>query len=193
MQSQLNRYDWGMTMRVNGMLIIYMTVFIMFLAGCSFGGGTVSQTPALQEEVQIVVGTQVGQKAPDFSLLDEKDEKVSLAQFAGKVVVLNFWATWCGPCRAEMPELQRFHQQKDTDVILLGIDIKEDKDTILQFMKRAGYSYPVVRDTFAQASDTYQIRAIPTTYVLDKQGIIRYKKVGPVTAAELKKISDSLK
>jgi DsbE subfamily thiol:disulfide oxidoreductase len=180
-------------MRINGMLIICMTVFIMFLAGCSSGRGTVSQTPDEQGKIQIVVGTQVGQKAPDFNLLNEKDEKVSLAQFAGKVVVLNFWATWCGPCREEMPELQRFHQQKDADVVLLGIDIKEDKDTIIQFMKRAGYSYPVVRDTFAQAADTYQIRAIPTTYVLDKQGIIRYKKVGPVTAAELKQVTDSLK
>lgn len=176
----------------------YILMFILlssFVAGCSYVNN--NKQPHVNTgqpaDKQATLGIKQGQKAPDFTLLNEQDAEIRLSQFQGKVVVINFWATWCGPCRDEMPALERFYKGNRADVVLLGVNIKEDKETIMQFMQREGYTYPVVRDTFAQVADQYQVRAIPTTYVLDQKGIIRFKKVGPVTAEELQQFVDAVK
>ncbi len=115
--------------------------------------------------------------APDFTLTDLKGESVSLKAFKGKPILLNFWASWCGACRYEMPYFQTIFTEK-TEVILLTINIKESQHTVSDFMKRNNYTFPVLLDSDGKVSQKYQIQAIPVTFLIDKNGIIKGVKVG---------------
>ena len=95
------------------------------------------------------------------------------------------WATWCPPCRAEMPELNEFAKKHEGEVTFYAVNLQEPKDTVDKFLKDNGFTMPVLLDLKGDAADAYQIRAIPTTYVIDKDGTILLKKIGSATAAEL--------
>jgi thiol-disulfide isomerase/thioredoxin len=111
-------------------------------------------------------------QAPDFVLSDMNGKKVSLSSLKGKIVLLNFWATWCPPCREEMPTLETLFQTfKDrSDFVLLAVDSEEHKETVSEFLKNNPYRFPVLLDTTGEADLQYSIEAIPTTYLIDAQG-----------------------
>ncbi|MEM5948499.1 TlpA disulfide reductase family protein [Spirochaetia bacterium 38H-sp] len=118
-------------------------------------------------------------KAPDFIVkaLDGKD--VSLSDYEGKVVFLNFWATWCPPCRMEMPWIETMVQKiKGHDVVFLAINVQEDKDTVKAFIEENNYTFPVLLDTSGTVSGIYGVSGIPTTYFIDKKGMVRGRLVG---------------
>lgn len=122
---------------------------------------------------------QVGKAAPDFTLPLLDGRYISLSELRGKPVLINFWATWCPACRAEMPHLQAaYEEMKDSGLVLLSVDIGEDDVTVRQFMLRGGYTFPVPMDSKGEVSKTYQVQAIPTTFLVDREGIIRGIKVG---------------
>ncbi len=128
------------------------------------------------------IGVNVGDRAPDFTLTDLDGNQLSLSDFRGKVVFINFWATWCPPCRAEMPEIEAVHQQyKTKDVVVIGVDILEADDKVRQFVKQGGYSWTFVIDSAGLVSADYNINAIPTSYFIDKEGIIRAVNIGAMT------------
>ncbi|MDP6102831.1 MAG: redoxin domain-containing protein [Dehalococcoidia bacterium] len=124
----------------------------------------------------------LGQHAPDFTLADLNGNRVNFSDFRGKVVFINFWATWCPPCRAEMPEIEAVYQEyKDRDVVVLSVDILELEDKVRQFVEKGGYSWVFVMDSTGEISKDYAIGAIPTSIFVDVDGIIRAVNIGAMT------------
>ena len=118
-------------------------------------------------------------KAEDFTLENLEGSPVSLKDFQGKVVFLNFWATWCPPCRAEMPHMEKLWQKfKEEDFVILAVDLREGKEKVSSFVKENGYTFPVLLDSGGEVANTYGIRAIPTTYLVDPEGKIAGKALG---------------
>lgn len=127
-------------------------------------------------------GLGVGNPAPDFTLIDLEGNQVSLSDFRGKTVFINFWATWCGPCRAEMPEIEAIHQEyKDKDVVVIGMDVFEPEGVVRQYIEEGGYSWTFVIDTTGEVTTSYKVTAIPTSFFIDSEGIIRAVKIGAMT------------
>lgn len=118
--------------------------------------------------------------APDFTLATLDGKFVQLSSMRGKPVVLNFWATWCPPCRAEMPELEKLWQDYHRgEVVLLGMDQGESAEAVDQFAREVvGVSFPLVLDTRQKVGAQYGVRALPTTFFIDAQGRIQDIKVG---------------
>ena len=117
----------------------------------------------------------------DFELLDMDEEKVKLSDYRGKVVLLNFWATWCPPCIREMPSMEHLHQQLDADDFeVIAVNQMEDGDQVFAFTGQLEVdpTFPILFDTSSEVSMAYGVRGLPTTYLLDKQGNIRYRAVG---------------
>ncbi|MFQ6066974.1 MAG: TlpA disulfide reductase family protein [bacterium] len=118
-------------------------------------------------------------KAKDFILENLEGYPVSLKDFQGKVVFLNFWATWCGPCRYEMPAMEKLWQKfKEEGFVILAVDLREGKEKVSSFMKENGYTFPALLDPRGKVASTYGIRAIPTTFLLDPEGKIVGKALG---------------
>lgn len=125
-----------------------------------------------------VTGVQVGNLAPDFSL-GASDQPGSLSGLRGKPVILNFWATWCNPCRLEMPFLQEVYKaNSDKGLVMLAINLQESPNTVSNFMRSNNLSIPVVFDISGDIARKYKIGPIPVTYFIDKSGIIRAVKIG---------------
>ncbi len=115
----------------------------------------------------------------DFTLQDLEGKPVSLSDYKGKVVFIDFWASWCPPCRASIPAVENLYEQyKDNeDFVVLGINLQEDKDTILKFMKKQKMNYPVLLSDKKVISN-YKISSIPRFFIIDKNGEIYNKYVG---------------
>jgi thiol-disulfide isomerase/thioredoxin len=121
------------------------------------------------------------QKVPieDFSLPLVSGKTQSLAALAGKVVFLNFWATWCPPCREEMPSMEKLYQRfKSEGLEFFAVDIQEGKKEVEAFIKERGFTFPVALDAEGSAAATYGIRSIPTTFIIDKSGNIIAAAIG---------------
>jgi thiol-disulfide isomerase/thioredoxin len=109
----------------------------------------------------------------DFTLKNLAGEDISLSSYRGKVIFLNFWATWCGPCRAEMPSMQKMYEAlKGEDFEIIAVNLQENEDVVKQFIEESGYTYPILLDTTGRIGGTYGARSIPTTYIIDKNGFV---------------------
>ena len=119
--------------------------------------------------------------AKDFNLKSITDNKTyNLENFKGKPLVINFWASWCAPCRKEMPFLESvWKEYKDKDLMLIGINVMDDKDEALETLKEFNISYPNLSDTRGDVTDSYDIVALPVTYFIDKKGEISKINYGP--------------
>ena len=117
--------------------------------------------------------------APDFTLKGEDGNTYRLKDYRGKVVILNFWATWCPPCREEMPSMERaWHQIKDKGIVMLGINVGEDADTIFEFTGQYSMTFPLPMDINGEVVKQYPIRGLPTTYIIDPAGMATHRAVG---------------
>jgi len=119
---------------------------------------------------------QTGQAAPDFTVSDGVTT-IHLASYRGRVVLLNFWATWCAPCIEEMPALIALHHERP-DLAILAVSIDEDPDAYNRFLTRRHVDLITVRDPAQKAAGLYHTEAWPETYIIDRQGVIRRKIVG---------------
>ena len=119
----------------------------------------------------------------DFELADLSGKPVNLSDFRGKWVVVNYWATWCGPCREEMPELDSFHQaHKDSDAVVLGVNLEDiEPQAIEEFLKKNPVSYPILPDQPRDSGPLGSIPGMPTTYVVSPQGEVAAWQVGGIT------------
>jgi len=131
-------------------------------------------------------------KAHDFNLKDLDGASVSLKSLKGKNVYVNFWATWCPPCKAEMVELEKLYQEtKDTDLVILAIDLGENKKTVADFMIKNNYNFKVVlSDT--KTAELYKISSIPVSIFIDKDGNIVSSQIGGMSYEEMKEQIDKL-
>lgn len=122
----------------------------------------------------------VGSAAKDFSVQDS-DRKVSLEQFKGQVLVLNFWATWCPPCVEELPSLMSLQDRmRERGVVVLGVSIDVDGEAYHRFLKLHSINFLTVRDPDQKVAGMYGTSGWPETYIIDRQGVMRRKFVGPV-------------
>jgi peroxiredoxin len=117
--------------------------------------------------------------APDFDLKDPDDRPQRLADYRGKAVILNFWATWCPPCREEMPSMQRAHEAvADDGIAVIAINVGEDADTINQFLADTPVAFPLPMDLDSRVVQSYPVRGLPTTFVIDPEGRLIYVATG---------------
>jgi peroxiredoxin len=115
-------------------------------------------------------------RAPDFALQGLDGETVSLASLRGKVVLLNFWATWCPPCKAEMPDLDALHREYGAahDFVVVGVNVEEKPETVKPFVEKNGLSFPIVLDRDSRVTtQLFGVRPLPTTLIIDREGYIR--------------------
>lgn len=113
--------------------------------------------------------------APDFSLPDQSGSTVSLSQFDGQVVLINFWASWCGPCREEMPLLAELHQRYESlGFTMLGINVEEDSTEADRFLRSVPVSFPILYDRANSVSKLYDVIAMPSTILIGRDGRVRY-------------------
>ncbi|RKU30723.1 hypothetical protein C6497_03330 [Candidatus Poribacteria bacterium] len=117
----------------------------------------------------------IGKKAIDFQVQDLNGEALSLKKYHGQIVLLDFWATWCAPCRAEMPFVKSTYQKyKNQNFEIIGISLDHDLNELTTYLETKGITWPQYYDNAGQISNLYQVQAIPTTYLIDSKGIIRY-------------------
>ncbi|SFA89012.1 MULTISPECIES: peroxiredoxin [unclassified Bacillus (in: firmicutes)] len=138
-----------------------------------------------EEPVNNSTGIAIGSKAPDFEVKTLTGETVKLSDYKGKKVMLNFWATWCPPCKAEMPDMQKHYEQGHKDYEILAINIDPQLD-VQGFVDEMGLTFPILLDEDDSINTKYKVISIPTTYFIDKKGIIREKFTGamPLEAME---------
>lgn len=135
-------------------------------------------------------GTKLGQFAPDFETEYLDGSKFKFSEFSGKPVILNFWATWCVPCRTEMPLLQKVHNEGK--IIVVGVNLQEDKKTVEKFVEELNITFPIVLDKDGSIEAIYNVLLKPTTYFIDENGVILDKKFGELSDKDLNERSKKL-
>ena len=127
----------------------------------------------------------IGMLAPDFHLTTLKGEDVSLFDYKGKVVAVNLWATWCPPCRAELPGMNAVYDAYEADgLVMLAVNGREEESLVSSFIESEGFTFPVLLDPAGQVMSIYSIYSFPTTYIVDRDGVIKYMHTGPISAQD---------
>ncbi|MCO6413264.1 MAG: TlpA family protein disulfide reductase [Thiogranum sp.] len=155
-----------------------LAFFQILLLGLLLSVGS-PRPAAAQHQVQQLYQVPGTPEAPDFALNDIDGGVHTLSEYRGKVVLINFWATWCPPCREEMPAMQRAWQQlREEDVVFLAVDVGEDEDTIFRFTADYPVDFPLLMDIDSSVIQKWPVRGLPTTFIIDKQGRITYRAIG---------------
>ena len=146
--------------------------------------------PARMPGGEFVAGTP----AIDFRFQDANGKTFALSDLRGKVIILNFWATWCGFCKSELPHIQQvYNEWPSTELVVLTIDKGEDYDTVATFMQEGGRSFPVVLDSGQLVSAHYGVSGIPTTFFIDEYGLMQVQQIGYFhSVAEIENILNQL-
>lgn len=146
---------------------------------------------AAASENNLVYGTDIGNFAPIFETTTETGQPVMLSDYQGKAVILNFWATWCGPCRIEMPEFESaFQKNNGEDFTILAVNNQESAAAVLDFRSELELSFPMILDEQGTIQRLYNVNRYPSTYVLDQNGVIVARHFGPLTAGQIRELID---
>lgn len=146
------------------------------------------------DEKDALGGLKIGAKAPNFSLITLDGKQVELSDYEGKKVMLNFWATWCPPCKKEMPDMEKYTQQAGDDVVVLAVNIDPEND-VQAFVEDNGITFTIPLDSQSAknpVNERYKILSIPTTYFIDKKGIIRNKVISAMTLKDMERNINSM-
>jgi thiol-disulfide isomerase/thioredoxin len=130
--------------------------------------------------------------APDFSLIDLEGQSVRLSDFKGKYVFLNFWASWCGPCKDEMPDMERIHQKYGDDIVILAVNLGDSKTIVEEFSQEYGLTFQILLDEKSEVGSMYQVSGIPTSYFIDKEGHFASGFMGALTYDQMVEAIDQL-
>ncbi|WP_226659427.1 peroxiredoxin family protein [Pseudalkalibacillus hwajinpoensis] len=170
--------------------IVVVLVFLAYSLYSTHQEKEVSD-PAQMQAAEVMsdaneIGIQEGNRAPDFTLYSLEGKEVSLSNFKGKVTFINFWTTWCPPCKEEMPDMQEFYEQDakqfDAEILAVNLTTNESSSQVVKdFANKNHLTFPILMDTKGQQMETFAAITIPTTYVIDKNGIIMKKVIGPMT------------
>jgi len=190
--------------KIFGLLLIFALIAIVLtnFVRSKMAEGEKIDTSSTQVSAEvnnkIKSGIEVNQMAPDFSLKTLDGKEAKLSDYRGQKVILNFWATWCPPCKAEIPHMEKYyknHAKKDHVEILAVNLTKSDKDEnyIKDFIKSYDMTYPVLLDAEGEQQKQYEIVTIPTTFIIDTKGVIQKKIVGPMDQNMMIKTIASIK
>jgi peroxiredoxin len=153
-------------------------ILLIFVPAISYGQALTPGLTTALNQMGMVPFTDHVQSAT-FDLQDHNGNPVSLSDFSGQVVMVNFWATWCGPCRTEMPSMQRMYNSfRDRGFVMLAVNSRENPRVVAQFIEEFGYTFPVALDINGRVSFQYGVRSIPLTYLIDPTGRIIAGKPG---------------
>ncbi|MDV7764880.1 TlpA disulfide reductase family protein [Peribacillus sp. CSMR9] len=150
--------------------------------------------PKGKDEKDSLGGLKIGAKAPDFNLKTLDGKQVELSDYKGKKVMLNFWATWCPPCKKEMPDMEKYTQQAGDDVVVLAVNIDPEND-VQSFVEDNGITFTIPLDSQSAknpVNERYKILSIPTTYFIDKEGIIRNKVISAMQLKDMERNINSM-
>ncbi len=161
------------------------------------GSGTVGSTRISAESTDVLdievegfssrpSGPKIGSPAPNFALQDLDGNMVNLEETLGKVVLLNFWATWCGPCRVEMPLFERTYTEfKDEDFVVLAVDFDEPLEAVRVFQEELNLNFPILLDPGGEVQRAYRVLGYPTSVLINREGMIHAIHVGIMSEAQL--------
>ena len=160
------------------------------------GMPTQAATEAPVQDTQAPTETQPAEPethpAPDFTMLDMDGNEVNLASFFGKPIILNFWASWCGPCKMEMPEIQKFYEQYGKEIHFLLVSVDDSVDSAKAFLADTEYTFPVYFDTTSAGAYTYGASSIPLTFFIDADGNLAAYYMGAMSEGILQQGVDMI-
>ncbi|NBI06256.1 TlpA family protein disulfide reductase [Senegalia massiliensis] len=147
-----------------------------------------------KEDIEDVV-LERGKPAPDFTLQTLSGEKASLSDYKGKIVLINFWATWCTYCDEEMPDLEKlYNDNKNDDFVVLAVDVGEEESLVRDYIEEGGYTFPVLLDSNMKVSrNNYYVSAFPTSYFIDKNGNLIGAVPGMMTYPQMTQILEQIR
>ena len=164
-------------------VLIFSLLFLLFLASCKKDVET--KAPEVNNNKPSPEKTESAEAAPNFVLTSTDGKNIKLSDFKGKVVIVDFWATWCAPCRKGIPDLVDIQNEFKDNVVVIGISLDQDtKSDVIPFMKKFDINYPVVYGNNEVITNYGSINAIPTTFIIDKNGNIADKHIGLVPKSE---------
>ena len=170
-------------------IFLLLLAAALLLAGC---GQTAAEPSRPMEAAPQPTAGEDAFPMPDFTVYDGNSRPVKLSDYLGKPIVLNFWASWCGPCKSEMPAFQAVYQELGDQVQFLMVDVGEHMDEGSAFIASAGYTFPVLYDVDGNAAYAYQVSAIPTTVFIRATGDIYTHHVGAMQEADLRATIEAL-
>jgi peroxiredoxin len=178
---------------------------LVLLAGLAIGAGLgifffyllriddpASQFPVLFSGRNLPDAPAKGKAAPDFELKGLSGQAYRLSEQSGKVVVINFWATWCGPCRLEMPSIQARYLRYPDELQVLAVNFDEPVEAVQAFVDELDLTFPVLLDPGAEVQDLYRVRGYPTTYIIDPEGMVQVVHIGFMSELQLDGYLDEL-
>ncbi|MBU8731635.1 TlpA disulfide reductase family protein [Cytobacillus sp. FSL W8-0315] len=153
--------------------------------------GQMQKYDKMEDPEDLPVGLEKGNLAPDFELTDMEGNPVKLSDYRGKAVLLNFWASWCPPCRAEMPHMEKlYNKYKDENFDILAVNLtntEKNSGDAEKFVKELGLTFTIPMDVKGEAGSDYNIMAYPTSYFIDSDGVIREKVLGALNEEYMEK------
>lgn len=168
---------------------LWIGAAIVFLGVSCLPAGREAKPAGIAADAQptpTMATAQVGALAPVFELTGLEGDKIRLSDLRGQVVLLNFWATWCGHCRAEFPVLQAFYKRHQNEgFVVLAINIQENKERVAELVNDMGLTFPVLLDRRGEVTASYRVRGLPTSFLIDREGTILEKHIGPLTESML--------
>ncbi|HEU4965446.1 MAG TPA: TlpA disulfide reductase family protein [Bacilli bacterium] len=169
---------------IGGAIVVVLAVAaFLSTAGMTDTDKSASETKQGASSQHATARPQSGYPAPDFTLTGFDGKTVKLSDLRGKPVVINFWASWCGPCRNEMPDLQATYEQFRDRVTFYGVNLtsQDTEEKARAFVKEMGLTFPMLLDAKGEASDAYGLASIPSTFAIDANGVIKEVRLGQMT------------
>lgn len=179
----------------NKKVIVYIILFVLVVFGATLLYGELSENYNIEQKTEDKVEKEK-QKAPDFEAFSESGESVKLSEKTGKPVVINFWATWCGPCREELPAFENMYKKYSDKVEFMMVNLtdgmREKKEDVQAFITENKFTFPVFYDNEQYAAYAYNITSIPVTVFVDAEGNIYNYRVGRLRENKLKEYIEEL-
>lgn len=179
-----------------GLVLAASVTILAFMIVPAGGGGPSLGSPGPGSSLYLIgpqgSGLDIGSVAPDLAgpdgtaLLDLDGDAISLAGLRGRPVWIVFWATWCPPCQQETPDIERAYEEYADDLVVLAISVQEPNNVVEDYRKTYGIRYRIGLDASAGAMRTYQVFGLPTHYFVDRQGVIRERRFGPLTLEQMR-------